>query len=335
MLINRYIFSLLLLGVMATPTWAETPKVVVSIKPIHSLVAAVMQNTVAPTVLIKGNATPHSYALRPSDARTLNRANLFFWVGPELETFLGRIVKNLPDRVEAVALLNAHTIKRLPNRSHGFDHDLETTTPSQDPQHDHQHGDWDPHIWLNPHNAQQITRLVGDILAKKFPQFAPTFQKNVQRMLQRLQQLDQDLKQRLKPVKDQPFLVYHDAYHYFADHYGLNAVGAITLNPDQPSGARRIGKIRTFLKQTKVICLFAEPQFRTPIIATIIEDQPIKTGTLDPLGATLDSGIEHYFQLLDALVNNFTNCLQPTVSKPAAADTLHHGTPLPTGKGAE
>ena len=301
-----FFLGLFFLGVI--PAWGDSPKVVVSIKPIHSLVVGVMQDVAQPLLLLQGNASPHTYVLRPSDAKNLHRAHVLFWVGAELETFLTRVVDNLPAQVERIALLTSAEIQRLPNRMEGFNH-----APSALLVHEHeQHaqGQWDPHIWLDPENAQKMVVFIGRVLTRRFPQFSDQFQKNVTHMLQRLRQLDSDLKRQLLPVKNVPFLVYHDAYHYFERHFGLHSVGAVTLNPDRPSGAKRISKLRDFLKTSKVICLFAEPQFRASIIQTIIEGQHIKVGTLDPMGMHLDEGTEHYFQLLHTLANRLTTCLQ-------------------------
>ena len=301
---------LLFIGLFLTlgnaPAWADSaklPKVIVTLKPIHSLVAAVMQRVAHPQLLIQGNASPHSYALKPSDAKQLNNADLLIWVGADMETFLARVVDNLPATVTRLSLLEAPNMHRLPNR----DSEGHNTHESHESHHP---GQWDPHIWLDPNNAQVIVKHTGLVLSQRFPAFAPQFQQNVDQTLKRLHQLDREIQQQLAPIQQTPFMVYHDAYSYFEHHFGLHSLGRVTLNPGQPSGAKSIGKLRHLLKNSAVTCLFAEPQFPTAIIQTIIENIPIKVGLLDPLGSSLTEGEEHYFQLLHTLANNMTDCLQ-------------------------
>ena len=282
---------------------AKLPQVIVTLKPVHSLVAAVMQNVAHPLLLIPGNASPHSYALKPSDAKQLHNADLLIWVGTDMETFLARMVDNLPATVTTVALMELPNMHRLPNR------DSEENDAHQSHE-THHPGQWDPHIWLDPNNAQVIVQHIGLVLSQRFPEFAPQFQQNVDHTLKRLRQLDRDIQQKLAPIQKIPFVVYHDAYYYFEHHFGLHSLGRVTLNPGQPSGAKSIGRLRHLLKTSAVTCLFAEPQFPTAIIQTMIENLPIQVGLLDPLGISLTEGEEHYFQLLHALANNLTDCLQ-------------------------
>lgn len=303
-------FLFLILFPFTLPAWGgdRVPRVIVSLKPIHALVAGVMQGVAQPQLLLRGYTSPHAYVLRPSDIRSLHRADLLFWVGPELETFLVQAVENLPPSVERVTLITSEMIQTLPNRRGGLG-DL-SSHASLGAEASHQHGQEDPHIWLDPDNAKQIVRLAGRVLMRRFPTFAAKFQANVTWMLQRLQQLDQELKQQLLPVQDVAFLVYHDAYHYFVRHFGLRSLGAVTLNPDQPFGVRHLGNLRRFLGTSQATCLFTEPQFQTPMIQTLVEGHAIKVGVLDPLGAGVAEGVEHYFQWMKALAHNLTECLQ-------------------------
>lgn len=322
------LLPLWLLGM--APAFGETPtpepRVLVSIKPIHALVAGVMRDVAYPDLLIRGTTSPHAYALRPSDARKLHRAHLFFWIGPELETVLTRVIDTLPDSVEHVALLSSPSLHRLPNRmdgphahgtqAHGTQahdiraHDQTASTAPSDTPHGNHPTHWDPHIWLNPDNATIVVTLIEQRLSARFPHYAPIFQANAANLRQRLHQLDHTLKQRLIPVQRIPFVVYHDAYHYFEQHYRLHTVSAVTLHPGRPSSAKRIRALRTVLKTAKPVCLFIEPQFRTATVQSLIENFPITVATLDPLGANLDEGETHYVQLLRTLTDNLIACLQ-------------------------
>ena len=298
--------------------YANSPKVVVSIKPLHSLVAGVMRGVGEPKLLLKGVTTPHAYALKPSNAKIMHNAQLFFWIGPSLENFLVRIVKNLPSSVQSVAVMDNDSLLLLPNRpEENWDRVMDPI--KSDPTHKenhghghghgHDHGQWDPHVWLDPDNARQIVIHVEAVLSHKFPSYAKTFQANSVHVQNRLKQLDTELNTQLASVHHQPFLVYHDAYHYFERHFGLKAVAAVTLNPDYPSGVKRIRKIRALLNRLSVLCLFTEPQFQAPIIQNIIEGYSVSIAQLDPLGAQIQPGIEHYFKTMQTLTQTFKTCL--------------------------
>lgn len=307
----KFLLSLSLLLCVVVPAWADVPRVVVSIKPIHALVSGVMQGVARPHLLISGHASPHAYVLRPSDVRRLHRADLLFWVGAELETFLVRVLETLPVEVKQVVVLASPDIQRWPNREVGLENDASSVLMPP-PSARHQHGHWDPHVWLDPNNARAIVRLAGRVLTQQFPSFAEKFQANVVRMLHRLERLDQEIKQQMMPVGAGSFLVYHDAYQYLERHLGVRASGSITLNPGQPLGARRIGTLRRFLADSPVACLFVEPQFRAAIVETIVEGHAVRVKMLDPLGMHLEEGEAHYFELLRGLTHTLTECLQST-----------------------
>lgn len=307
----KLLAGLLLCGSLAA--FAAEPKVVASIKPVHSLVAGVMQGVGEPRLLVSGGASPHDYSLKPSDTRALGEAQLVFWIGPDLERFLVKPLHNVKDRVRAVALLDAPGMTVLPLREggawepHPHGHDDKSGADSE---HKHERtADRDAHVWLDPVNAVAMVRQIVAQLGEADAAHKADYERNGAALMERLNQLNQQLRTELAPVKDQPYIVFHDAYQYFERRYDLSAVGSVVLNPEQRPGAKRVGQIQARIRDLKARCAFSEPQFQSALVETVIADSSARRGTLDPLGAELTAGPEAYFQLLQRLSGALRACL--------------------------
>ncbi len=303
----------------------ETLRVVATIKPIHALVAGVMEGVGTPELLLTGATSPHDYSLRPSDVRRIQNAQVIFWVGAELETFLVKPIKNTKAR--SVELIDAPGVVRLPMREggewephhhhavgHYHDHKhvhAQQHNHSHDDHnhaHDH-HGDHDAHIWLSPQNAMAMVQHIRQVLSEMDSSHPDRYAVNATAFIQRLTELDESLKTQLAPISTKPYLVFHDAYQYFEQHYGLNAVGSIVVSPEQMPRAQRIAAIRKRIEDNQVVCVFSEPQFKPSLVNTLVKGTPAKTGVLDPLGADLTAGPEAYLQLLNNLAGALVDCL--------------------------
>jgi zinc transport system substrate-binding protein len=297
---------------------ADPVKVVASVKPIHSLVAGVMKGVAEPGLLVKGAASPHSFNLRPSDARALNQADLVFWVGEDLETFLTKPIQSLAGKAQPVALMEESGLTLLPTREGGAwekheDHAHEAGHDDhahEDHAHEDEHGTHDAHVWLDVDNARKMVATIAGKLSERDSANAARYQANAASLTERLTALDAELKTTLAPIKERPFVVFHDAYHYLEDRYGLNAVGAITVSPDQRPSAQRLSQLRSKISSLDAACVFAEPQFEPTLVATVVEKTAAKRGTLDPLGAALDDGPELYFTLMRGMAASLVSCLK-------------------------
>lgn len=293
--------------VLATShAWADSPPVVVaSIKPIHSLVGAVMEGVGTPVLLVRGGASPHAYALRPSDARALQRARLVFWVGPGLEGFLSKPVAALAGDTRAVALSAVDGMKLLRPREGGEWDD--------DGDHDHDaHGDGaDMHVWLDPANARRMVEAVAEELAAVDPGHAATYRANADRQKVQLTALDDELRDLLAPVAARPFIVFHDGYHYLEDRYGLTAVGSVTVSPERAPSPRRLSALRKKVLALGAVCVFQEPQFPPKLVRTLVEGTAARVGALDPNGADLPDGSDLYFKMMRNNGRSLRACLAP------------------------
>ncbi|KQV05894.1 zinc ABC transporter substrate-binding protein [Devosia sp. Root105] len=312
-------FFLALAAALSWPTLAlaEVPSVVATIKPLHALVAAVMGDLGTPALIVKGAASPHSYSLKPSDAQALQSANLVFWTGHGLELFLEDSIDTLAPKATIVELSKAPGIELLPPRETGtfehHDHDEAEHGDEAEPAgetHEHEHGEeQDLHFFLDPGNAKVMVAAIADSLVAADPEHADIYRANASRETADLDALIAETAASLAPIKDRPFVVFHDAYQYFEKRFGLNVAGSVTLSPEIAPGADRINEIRAKLKTLDAACVFAEPVFDPRIVTVLTEGTTAKQGVLDPEGANLDEGPGLYRQLIENLATSLKACL--------------------------
>ena len=309
-------------------------KVVTSIKPVHSLVSGVMVGVGVPSLIIDGAGSPHTYSLKPSQAKQLQDAKLVFWMGDELETFLEGPIENIAQNATAIKLIDAHGLKKIKFREggmfddHGHDdhdeHDHEKHDDHDDEKHakkehddhedhdghdDHGHGEFDPHVWLDPVNAKAIVHEIEEALVKADPEHASTYEANAHKMMDKIDSLTAELREELEPVHEKGFIVFHDAYQYFEQRFDMAAIGSITVSPEVMPGAERVSELREKISDSSATCVFSEPQFEPKLVGILVEGTGARTGVLDPLGATLAKGPDLYFQLIRNMASSLKKCL--------------------------
>ncbi|MBA4783800.1 MAG: zinc ABC transporter substrate-binding protein ZnuA [Rhizobiales bacterium] len=326
-----------LLAFTAVAASAEL-NVVASIKPVHSLVAAIMDGVGEPGLIIESAESPHNYALRPSKAQMLEEADLVFWIGHELETFLEKPLETIGASAKTVALMDAHDLIKLKFRKDGAfekhdhdshdensesghdDHDHEKKEEARHEGHDHEktaaadhedhdHGAFDPHIWLDPANAKAMVHEIKEALIAADPLNAGKYEGNAKAVTAKFDTLIAEVAAELEPVKDKPFIVFHDAYQYFENRFGVTASGSITVSPEVIPGAERIAEIRARMQELGAACVFSEPQFEPKLVATVTEGTRAKFGVIDPLGAKLETGPDLYFELIRNMSASIKTCL--------------------------
>ena len=298
-------------------------KVVASIKPVHSLVSYVMDGVGRPDLIVDGYNSPHGFSLKPSHAKMIENADLIIWVGEDLEAFLEKPLNTIAKKAVNVEIMELKSIKKLKFREKNVfeDHDDHGHKEKKHDDHGHghkekkhddhgheghAHGEHDPHVWLDPMNAKVIIKEIEKQLIKLDPNNSSKYKANSKKAQSELDNLTKNIKRDLKG--NLRFVVFHDAYQYFENRFGIKVLGALTVNPDVLPGAEQLSEIREVIEHEKVNCLFAEPQFNPAIIKSIAKDTKIKTGVLDPLGATLDKGKSMYMDLLKEISNSFKGC---------------------------
>ena len=293
---------IIIFGLIVTSN-AISSEIVVSIKPLHSLVSAVTEGSNSVSLVIDGSMTPHNFALKPSHAKLLNNAKVLFYIDDEFESGLKKTVKGLPKSVKVIRVSKMKKLRLLSTRADdnweedGHDH------------HDHGHSSNDLHVWLDPNNAIEIIKSITKELSAIYPENINTYKKNAKNIIKEIKTTDVLIKSMLEPIRNKPYIVFHDAYQYFEKAYSLKSVGSILVDPELPASAQRIIKIRSKIKSLNAHCVFKEPQYRAKIVKTVIDGTTTKIGILDPLGADIKSGPDMYTNLLKNIAENLNACL--------------------------
>ncbi|TNF33127.1 MAG: hypothetical protein EP315_08750 [Gammaproteobacteria bacterium] len=283
----------------AYPLQAKPPAILVTIKPVHSLISNLTRGISQPMLLIEGTQSPHDYALKPSDRRLLNEADLIIYVSPSIEGFMHNLEHKLV-RNKLVSLIDTPGLQTLTTRT----------------QHDHpgaeHHEDdrRDGHIWLSVNNARIISQYVYEKLIKFDAPNQWRYASNLQRLNDELGQLEQELKQQLTAIKNQPFLIYHDAFQYFEQEQELSRSFFVTPSPEQQPGIKQVRFLRSIIQQNNIKCVYYEPPYVPGIIETIAEgQQQLNVLPLDPSGALLSAGDRLYFTLMRNIARQLQTCL--------------------------
>ena len=300
-----------LIGLLAFSTLAKADlKVVTSIKPIHSLASYIMDGVGSPGLIVDGYNSPHSFQLKPSHAKMLEKADIIFWIGEDLENFLEKPLDTIAKKAEKIELLEIKDIKKLKFRERNIfeeheGHDDHGHDAKKEEHDDHGHGEYDPHIWLDPINAKVILSEITEHLIENDSKNASTYKSNLAKALAEIDKLIIDVI--TETNTDLSYVVFHDAYQYYENRFNVNILGAMTVNPDVMPGAEQIHEIHEVIEHDNVSCILSEPQFNPDIIKSIAKDTNVKTGVLDPLGANLKPGKDLYFDLIRNMSASF-NC---------------------------
>ena len=302
-------------------------KVIASIKPLHSLVSYVIDGVGTPGILVDGSSSPHTFQLKPSHATMLQEADIIFWIGEDLESFLETPLKSIAKNSRHITLMESDEIELLKFREknifgdhdehddhdeHADDHDEHEEHEEHGDEHDdhdehgHAHGEYDIHFWLDPEIAKTIVKIVTRELSEIDPANSSAYNSNSAKALKEIDQLINDVKSKIN--RDAKYVVFHDAYQYFEKRFGVEVIGALTVNPEVLPGARQLAEIREVIEHENVNCLFSEPQFNPSIAETIARDTGVKAAIIDPLGAELDPGKDLYFDLIGDIASSFKSC---------------------------
>ncbi len=370
------VFGVTMASILAgSGTYAKAePNVVVSIKPLHSLVSKVMDGVAVPDLIITGNQSPHNFSLKPSQAAAIQNADAVFWIGHTLESSLEKPIETIGGKGRSVSMMETKGItlfdyreiatidiggdghdhghnhgghshgdhdhgeevaKKDHDHDHGHshdDHNHEEEVAKKDHDHDHEHsakkkvddhsdhaghdhdhsGQKDAHIWLDPKNATVMVNAIVDNLSSIDAANAETYKENGAELVAELNALTAEIEPVVSSVKDARYVVFHDAYQYFETNFDMSPVAVITVSPEAQISAARMKELRETVTGKDLSCVFSEPQFNPSIVNTLIDGTPVRTGVLDPLGASLEPGPDLYGQLLRNMATSFQECLAPT-----------------------
>jgi zinc transport system substrate-binding protein len=294
-----FIASFLLIG----SAQAEV-RVLTSIKPLQLIAAAVQDGVAIPEVLLPPGASPHNYALRPSDVRKVQSVDLLYWIGPDMEGFMPRVLNGRTLPSVAVQDLPGLKLRHFAEDNHSH------AEEADEHDHDHRPGTLDAHLWLSPANARVIAAKIAADLGAADSANAAHYQRNLKAFDERLDALDARLKKRLAGVEGKPYFVFHEAFDYFEDAYGLKHAGVFSVAAEVQPGAQHVAAMRARLQEVGKTCVFSEPPLRPRLAETLVAGLPVKLAELDALGGYTPATAQGYEQVLEKLGNDLAGCLE-------------------------
>lgn len=355
---TKLYLSTALTALFAGSAMAAPPEVSVDIAPVHSLVAQVMGDLGEPNLIVTNGASPHEYALRPSQAGGLQNAGIVFFVSPELTPWLVDAVDNLATNAKVIELIGLESTATLPFREgalfeahdHDDDHDEHHKDHEDHDDHDehhdeheehhegehghddherhddheahhdedhhdahddhgHDHDGVDPHAWLSPANAAAWIDVIAAELTAADPENAVSYRANAAMAKSGLDALNAEITATLAPAHGKGFIVFHDAYQYFETAFDIPATGSITVSDSTDPSPARIRDIQTRVAENNVTCVLSEPQFDPGLVEAVMQGSPANTGVIDPLGAHVTPGPDHYGQMMRDMAGSLATCL--------------------------
>ncbi|KEX95296.1 zinc ABC transporter substrate-binding protein [Pseudomonas umsongensis] len=279
-------------------------KVLTSIKPLQLIAAAVQDGVAIPEVLLPPGASPHNYALRPSDVRKVQSVDLLYWIGPDMEGFMPRVLNGRTLPSVAVQDLPGLKLRHFAEDNHSH------AEEADEHDHDHRPGSLDAHLWLAPVNARVIAAKMTEDLSAADPVNAARYQSNLKAFGERLDALDLRLKKRLAGIEGKPYFVFHEAFDYFEDAYGLKHAGVFSVAAEVQPGAQHVAAMRARLQEVGKTCVFSEPPLRPRLAETLVAGLPVKLAELDALGGYTPATAQGYEQILEKLGNDLAGCLE-------------------------
>ena len=308
---NTLLFAALSAALWGSATQAANAAVVASLKPLGFIASAIADGVTDTEVLLPDGASEHDYSLRPSDVKRLQGADLVVWIGPEMEAFMEKSVKNIPN-AKQVTIAQLNDVKPLLLKGADDDDDDHghNDAGSEKSDEHHHHGDYNMHLWLSPEIARASAVAIHEKLVELMPQSRAKLDANLKDFEAQLASTETQVGHELAPLKGKGYFVFHDAYGYFEKQFGLTPLGHFTVNPEIQPGAQRLHEIRTQLVEQKATCVFAEPQFRPAVVEAVARGTSVRMGTLDPLGTNIKLGKTSYSAFLNQLANQYASCLK-------------------------
>ena len=299
----RLIFSCLLFALSPLlaggASHAEGFSVVVSIKPVHSILSALMKDSTEPVLLIDGDDTPYDFQLGTRQEAALKNSDLVVWVGPELERSLQASIEKLDPKIEVMELLSNEALKILPSRK--------------------QDGTRDPFFWLDDRNAMILLDEFALALIAADPSRSHIYARNRREMLKPLKKIDREYEYGYRGLKAGLSVQYFDTLQYFEQAYALTTLDTVDASPYEKGDVTRLLKVRERLINKEATCLFTEKGMHPDNLSLLIEGQNVNVGELDSLGIQFEGGPELYLRLMQYNTDTIKRGLNADMDEASAA----------------
>ena len=291
---------------------ADVPQVTTDIPVTHSLVTRVMAGIGTPDLIVNRGASPHDYSLRPSNAASLEAADVVFWISNGLTPWLDDALNTLARNAKVIELMDAKGATVLPFRdgatfeTHSHRHKHDEDGHDED---EHATVNIDPHGWLDPDNGKTWLDVIATELSKIDPENTDIYFDNVSQGKTDIDAVISEIDATLATFRGTNFIVYHDAYQYFERRFDVLAAGSISMGDVSDPSPARIAEIRQTVEELDMTCVFSEPQFNPELVITVADVTSVKTREIDPLGTTFSLGPDFYLDVLRGIAQTMASCL--------------------------
>ena len=285
---------------------AKNLKVIATIKPLYSLVASVMGTKGELDLMVNSGLDPHIYRLKPSNIRQIHDSDVIFYIDPELEVFLKRILNRPYKNFTAVPLARQDDIYLIPYRTNKIwynDHSGRKRHGAAN-----EESLQDLHIWLNPSNARRMVEIIEETLSRLDPANSLTYIQNSRKTITRIYNMEEDIREKLRPLRDKPMIVYHDAFQYFEKSFALKSIGAIILKSDQSPSVKHIKQLKKLAKEKNVTCVLGAPGAHPRIATVVMSGTNAGFSIVDPLGLYIEKGPDLYFDMMTDIAQSIADC---------------------------
>ncbi len=285
---------------------AKNLKVIATIKPLHSLVANVMGNKGELNLMVNSGLDPHIYRLKPSNIRQIHNSDVIFYIDPELEIFLKRVLNRPYKNFTAVPLAKQDGIYLIPYRTNKIWYKDDSGGKRHGKENEHSLQDL--HIWLNPANARRMVEIIEETLSRLDPENSLTYIQNARKTITKIYNMEEDIREKLRPLRDKSMIVYHDAFQYFEKSFALRSVGAIILKPDQSPSIKHIKRLKKLAKEKNVTCVLGTPGAHPRIATVVMSGTKAGFAIVDPLGLYIEKGPDLYFDMMTKISQSIIDC---------------------------
>lgn len=299
--IVRLFLGICLSTITASAFAEKQPEILSTILPIHLITQEIAGKHASAELLIPATQNIHHYTLTPSTLRSIKRADLIIRVSPNMERFLNKTLEN----EKVLNWMSIEGIHALPARSRHTHGDNQNEHPKDTQAIDSTK--LDGHLWFNPENA----RLLIDEIVKKLSmldtEHANAYAENAKQLKHKIKQREEHI---INILKDDSlsYAVFHDAWQYFQDYFGVAAPQTLNIQEGIPPSAKQVTELRHYLHTEAIACLVASPQSNQALLKALVEGNNTNIVILDPKGAELPDDYQGYAGLLAYTFEQLNSC---------------------------
>ena len=271
-------------------------RVLTSFYPMYDFACKIGGDCIDVTNMVPSGTEPHDWEPSTNDLKNLEKADVFIYNGADMEPWADDLLVSRSDTLRVVEA-SENVELRTTDGEHEHAHEHEDA--------DHHHGDFDPHVWLDPENAKIEMEAIRDALCAADPENSTVFQSNYEKYAAELDALDAEFREKLAPLPNRTIVVAHEAFGYLCDAYGLTQVGIEGLSPDSEPDPGRMAEVIDFVREHSISTIFFEELVSPKVAEAIASETGAQAKLLSPLEGLSDeqaaAGADYFSVMHDNL----------------------------------